>query len=259
MTDAPKSALELVDGAPEKEGRRSRRRRAEADRRAEGGDRRGAIGLRSARRRAADPAPQQAVLAAAEPQETRRSRSSTAATWIGSRPIATPRSGRFATGSNVSRRGAIRLAASPSALCGRRLPAALRLRAPDVLGRDPAGRSRAIEGPGDVRDADRSVRSAAGRHAGPQAVGGMGARSDARVRLGDPALEPWRVRPRLGAGQARGRDGRAALHAAHRLCRSVVAVDAKERSSPAPIIDRRAHRRPTSPAMKDRADAARSC
>ena len=33
------------------------------------------------------------------------------------------------------------------------------------------------------------------------------------------------VRPRLGARQARGRDGRAALHAAHRLCRGVVRAD----------------------------------
>ena len=97
MSDAPKSALELVMERLRKKDAETRRRRVEADRRAEGRHRRSALRLRGSRRRAADPAPQQGAGRRRLRRSATCSTSSTGATWIGSPPIATPRSGRSAS------------------------------------------------------------------------------------------------------------------------------------------------------------------
>ena len=86
----------------------------------------------------------------------------------------------------------------------------------------PTGRPRSIAGAGDVRHADRPVRSAPHGLACLQRGCGMGARSDAGVRTRKRAAGTVAVRPRMGARAACRRNGCAALHAPHRLRGSMV-------------------------------------
>ena len=128
-------------------------------------------------------------------------------------------------------------------------------------GAHPAGRPRAIEGPGALRDADRPVRAAPRRHAGLQAVGGMGARSHARIRPERSEARAVAVRPRLGA-----RSRSWSRWSSRATCRSSATPKRgprrrKERSSRTPIVVAGAHRRRRrgdegSAEGRDRPDAA---
>ena len=123
-------------------------------------------------------------------RNARRSTSSIAAISIALPPIVTPRSGRSA--SRPSNRDASE--ASDRHVAGVR---AVRVPAAGASADDSrqhsTGRSRAIAGPGDVRDAHRSVRPAADRDAGSQTGGGMGRAIDcARSVWRTRPLEPWR-------------------------------------------------------------------